>query len=429
MQVTLRVSRLGGTATVPPSKSMAHRAVLCAALAAGASRITHIEYSDDIRATLDAVRQLGAKVVEKEDAATITGCGGDSFATVTRPVFCNESGSTLRFLIPLFSLTAQKIRFTGAGRLFARPQEVYRLLFHRQGLRFEQKTDGITIFGRLRPGGFTLPGDVSSQFISGLLLAAPLLESDSSIEVLAPYESRSYVDLTTESMRRFGVKVAQRARKDGSVLYRVAAPQRYTAADMAIEGDYSQAAFLAVLGVLAGGITVTGLEPASRQGDRVILDILKRCGGKYTVGESGVRFSRSLLCATEIDLADCPDLGPVLIALGCFCRGTTVIRNAGRLRLKESDRIAAMQQELAKFGARVEADADTVTITGGALRAPEAPLDGHNDHRIVMALAVAALGAGLPAVIRGAEAVRKSWPGFFGVIETLGAQLERQEQE
>ena len=198
---------------------------------------------------------------------------------------------------------------------------------------------------------------------------------------------------------------------------------------MAIEGDYSQAAFLAVLGVLVGGITVTGLEPASRQGDRVILDILKRCGGKYTVGESGVRFSRSLLCATEIDLADCPDLGPVLIALGCFCRGTTVIRNAGRLRLKESDRIAAMQQELAKFGARVEADADTVTITGGALRAPEAPLDGHNDHRIVMALAVAALGAGLPAVIRGAEAVRKSWPGFFSVMETLGAQLERQEQE
>ena len=181
---------------------------------------------------------------------------------------------------------------------------------------------------------------------SGLLLAAPLLESDSSIEVLAPYESRSYVDLTIESMRRFGVKVAQRARKDGSVLYRVAAPQRYTAADMAIEGDYSQAAFLAVLGVLVGGITVTGLEPASRQGDRVILDILKRCGGKYTVGESGVRFSRSLLCATEIDLADCPDLGPVLIALGCFCRGTTVIRNAGRLRLKESDRIAAMQQDL-----------------------------------------------------------------------------------
>ena len=193
-------------------------------------------------------------------------------------------------MIPLFSLTAQKVQFTGAGRLFDRPQAVYQMLFDRQGLRFEQSPDGITIFGRLRPGGFTLPGDVSSQFISGLLFAAPLMESESSIEVLAPYESHSYVDLTLDAMQQFGVKVSARARKNGSMMYRVAAPQRYVASDFAVEGDYSQAAFLAVLGCVIGGITITGLNPDSQQGDKVILDILKRCGGKFKPVEGGYHF-------------------------------------------------------------------------------------------------------------------------------------------
>ena len=425
MDARLHVSRLGGTAAVPPSKSAAHRAVLCAALADGVSRITNIEYSQDIRATLGAAAQLGAKIREEPDAVTITGRGsGGGFVTVTRPVFCNESGSTLRFMIPLFSLTAQKVRFTGAGRLFDRPQAVYQMLFDRQGLRFEQSPDGITIFGRLRPGGFTLPGDISSQFVSGLLFAAPLMESESTIEVLPPYESRSYVELTVAAMQQFGVKVAARARKNGSMVYRIPAPQRYTASDFAVEGDYSQAAFLAVLGCVVGGITVTGLNPDSQQGDKVILDILQRCGGKFKAVAGGYRFSRSLLRATEIDLADCPDLGPILFTLGCFCSGETVIRNAGRLRLKESDRIEAMRTELKKMGARIEVESDEVHITGVARHAPNAPLFGHNDHRIVMALAVAAAAAGLPALLAGAEAVNKSWPAFWDTLRGLGAKVE-----
>ena len=348
--------------------------MLCAALAEGTSHITNIEYSKDIRATLGAAAQLGAKITEEAHSVTIKGHGtAGGFVTVTRPVFCNESGSTLRFMIPLFSLTAQKVRFTGAGRLFDRPQAIYQMLFERQGLQFEQTPEGITIFGRLRPGGFTLPGDVSSQFISGLLFAAP---------------------------------------------------QRYTASDFAVEGDYSQAAFLAVLGCVIGGITVTGLNPDSQQGDKVILDILKRCGGKFKPVESGLHFDRSLLKATEIDLADCPDLGPILFTLGCFCSGETVIRNAGRLRLKESDRIEAMQTELRKMGARIEVDGDTVHIQGVALHAPNAPLSGHNDHRIVMALAVAAIASGLPALLCGAEAVDKSWPAFWSVLRGLGAKVE-----
>lgn len=423
MDAKLYVSRLGGRAAVPPSKSAAHRAVLCAGLAYGTSRIDNIQYSDDIRVTLDAVRQLGAKIVEEENAVVITGRGSDGFVTVTRPVYCKESGSTLRLLIPVFSLTAQKVHFTGAERLFARPQEVYRLLFNRQGLRFEQGPDGITIFGRLRPGGFTLPGDVSSQFISGLLFAAPLMESESTIEVRPPYESHSYVDLTVDAMQRFGVKVTARTHRDGAVVYRVAAPQRYTACDFAVEGDYSQAAFLAVLGTIIGGISVTGLNASSRQGDKVILDILKRCGAKYSVKGDVIQFSRSLLRATEIDLSDCPDLGPILIALGCFCSGTTVIRNAGRLRIKESDRIESMQTELAKMGARVEVEGDTLTVSGVPLHAPNAPLESHNDHRVAMSLSVAAYAAGVPALLRGAESVNKSWPAFFDVLRGLGAKI------
>ena len=423
MNITIKSSRtVGGNIAAPPSKSMAHRAVLCAALAKGTSHLHHLAFSKDISATLGAAARLCARVTTGENDAVVEGLG--RFLPVDAPVDCCESGSTLRFLIPLASLTGQEVTFVGRGRLMERPQSVYEALYREQGLRFEQSAAGLTVEGALTPGEYRLAGNVSSQFISGLLFAAPLMESESSIEVLPPYESRSYVDLTIDAMQQFGVKVAARARKNGSVMYRVAAPQRYTASDFAVEGDYSQAAFLAVLGCAVGGINVVGLNPDSQQGDKVILDILKRCGGKFKPVEGGLHFDRSLLKATEIDLADCPDLGPILFTLGCFCSGETVIRNAGRLRLKESDRIEAMQTELRKMGARIEVDGDTVHIQGVALHAPNAPLSGHNDHRIVMALAVAAIASGLPALLCGAEAVDKSWPAFWSVLRGLGAKVE-----
>ena len=415
---------IGGTITAPPSKSMAHRAVLCSALAEGTSHIENLEFSKDISATLSAAGQLCAKVRTGADRAAVEGLG--SFLPVSAPVDCCESGSTLRFLIPIASLTGQKVTFVGRGRLMERPQTVYEKLYQEQSLRFEQSPAGLTVEGTLKSGEYELAGNVSSQFISGLLFATPLMEAPSTIEVRAPFESRSYVDLTTDAMQKFGVKVSVRARKDGSATYKVAAPQHYAAADMDVEGDYSQAAFLAVLGSTVGGITITGLPSGSHQGDRVILDILKQCGAKFERSGSHVTFHRSLLKAVEIDLADCPDLGPVLIALGCFCSGTTIIRNAGRLRIKECDRIAAMQEELAKMGGTVKADGDTLTIEGCALHKPTAPLNGHNDHRIVMAMAVAALAAGQPAVIEGANAVNKSWPDFFEVIKGLGAHVTNQ---
>ena len=425
MNITIKSSRtVGGRIAAPPSKSMAHRAVLCAALAKGTSHLHHLAFSKDISATLGAAGRLCARVTTGENDAVVEGLG--RFLPVDAPVDCCESGSTLRFLIPLASLTGQEVTFTGRGRLMERPQSVYKTLYQQQGLRFEQGADRLTVEGALTPGEYELAGNVSSQFISGLLFATPLMEAPSTIEVRAPFESRSYVDLTTDAMQKFGVKVSVRARKDGSATYKVAAPQHYAAADMDVEGDYSQAAFLAVLGSTVGGITITGLPSGSHQGDRVILDILKQCGAKFERSGSHVTFHRSLLKAVEIDLADCPDLGPVLIALGCFCSGTTIIRNAGRLRIKECDRIAAMQEELAKMGGTVKADGDTLTIEGCALHKPTAPLNGHNDHRIVMAMAVAALAAGQPAVIEGANAVNKSWPDFFEVIKGLGAHVTNQ---
>lgn len=450
MRAILYPSEISGRVAAPPSKSMAHRALICAALAKGESRVLNLSASQDITATLAAMRLLGASAADMDapecrrgaaaayahwsgertvsgpGSLILKGTGGLPFAPVSGPVDCCESGSTLRFLIPLFSLTGAPVRFTGRGRLMERPQGVYARMFAERGLGFAQDADGITVRGALSAGEYTLAGNISSQFISGLLFATPLMEAPSTIEVRAPFESRSYVDLTTDAMQKFGVKVSVRARKDGSATYKVAAPQHYAAADMDVEGDYSQAAFLAVLGSTVGGITITGLPSGSHQGDRVILDILKQCGAKFERSGSHVTFHRSLLKAVEIDLADCPDLGPVLIALGCFCSGTTIIHNAGRLRIKECDRIAAMQEELAKMGGTVKADGDILTIEGCALHKPTAPLNGHNDHRIVMAMAVAALAAGQPAVIEGANAVNKSWPDFFEVIKGLGAHVTNQ---
>ena len=407
-----------GVLAAPPSKSMAHRAVLCAALADGESRLTGLAHSQDIDATLAAAAALGAQVEAGESWARIAGAA--PLQAPAAPVDCCESGSTLRFLIPLAALTGRPVAFTGRGRLMQRPQSVYQELFASQGLRFEQEGDTLTVAGPLRPGCFSLAGDVSSQFISGLLFALPLLDGDSRLCLKPPVESRSYIEMTRAAQSRFGVASAWLDE------YTLAVPggQAYRPRDMAIEGDWSQAAFPAALGVLAGDVTVTGLEPGTLQGDAVILDILRRCGGRAEPVPGGVRFQKSALCGTKIDLADCPDLGPILMALGLLCEGETVITNAGRLRLKESDRIAAMEQELRKLGGRIESDGGTVTVRRSALHAPAGPLWGHNDHRVVMSLTVLAAAAGLPVQIDGAEAVAKSWPGFFAAVRQLGVEVQ-----
>lgn len=417
MLVHIEPSSPHGALAAPPSKSLAHRAVLCAALANGTSRVSHLEFSQDVQATLNAARQIGSRVLAEDDAVTIAAHEG--FATLIRPVDCGESGSTLRFLIPILSLSGQKVRLTGRGRLLQRPLQVYADVLPAHGTRFAQTDKEVTVFGAPLPGRFALPGDVSSQFISGLLLALPLLDRSSTIVIAPPFESRSYVELTRAVQAAFGVQSQWRG---DSTLF-IPGAQVYQPCNYTVEGDYSQAAFFAVLGAACGGITVTGLPEHTAQGDAAILDILRRCGAAPVRTADGWRFDKAPLTAADIDLADCPDLGPVLMVLGALCRGTTVIRSASRLRLKESDRIAAMQAELAKFGIALQAEGDLVTVTGAPLHAPEAPLDAHGDHRVAMSLAVLALAAGVPADIDGAEAVAKSWPAFWKALGSLGAEV------
>ncbi len=421
MQVHIEPAAVKGVLSAPPSKSLAHRALLCAALANGSSIVSRLEYSEDIEATLRAAQQMGARVLR--EGGTVTMAAHAGFATFIRPVDCGESGSTLRFLIPMLSLSGQKIRFTGRGRLMQRPMQVYAEVLPAHGTRFTQDENGITVFGAPLAGEYKLPGDVSSQFISGLLLALPLLDSSSTLRIQPPFESRSYVELTRAMQAKFGVHSQWR----GENTLFIPGAQAYQPCRYAVEGDYSQAAFLAVLGAAAGDVTVTGLAERTAQGDAVILDILRRCGAApyRTTANDGWRFLRAALTATDIDLADCPDLGPILMVLGALCTGTTVIRNAGRLRLKESDRIAAMQEELAKFGIVLQAEGDTVTVAGGTLHAPAVPLSSHNDHRIAMSLAVLALAAGVSADIEGAEAVAKSWPGYWDALALLGAEVQK----
>ena len=384
MLVTIQNARsVGGTITAPPSKSMAHRAVLCAALAEGRSHITNLEFSKDISATLGAAAQLCARVRTGADDAVVEGLG--HFVPLAAPVDCCESGSTLRFLIPIASLTGQAVTFTGRGRLMERPQSVY-------------------------------------QFISGLLFALPLLAGDSTLHLIPPVESRSYIDMTRSVQAAFGV---QSHWLDENTLA-IPGGQHYHPCDYTVEGDYSQAAFPAVLGAACGGVTITGLAPETLQGDAAILDILRRCGAVFTRTAEGISFEKAPLHGVDIDLADCPDLGPVLMVLGLLCEGTTVIRNAERLRLKESDRIAAMEAELRACGGVLESESGTITVHGCAdrLHAPAGVLHGHNDHRVVMSLAVLALSTGIPLTVDDAEAITKSWPNFFEAIKPLGAEVE-----
>ena len=412
-------ARIGGTVSAPPSKSMAHRAVLCSALAKGTSHIENLEFSKDISATLAAAGQLCARVESGPADVLVEGLG--HFRPVFGPVDCCESGSTLRFLIPLASLTGQSITFVGRGRLMERPQSVYETLYREQNLHFEQANGQLTVAGSLRSGEYTLAGNVSSQFISGLLFALPLLAGDSTLHLIPPVESRSYIEMTRAAQAAFGVTSHW---LDDTTLC-IPGGQQYHPRDYIVEGDYSQAAFLAVLGAVKGGITLTGLAAGTLQGDAAILDILRRCGAKFTRTEAELVFEQAPLQGVDIDLADCPDLGPVLMVLGLLCEGTTVIRNAERLRIKESDRIAAMEAELRACGGVLSSEGGTITVQGckPRLHAPEAPLSGHNDHRVVMSLTVLALAADIPLAINEAEAVQKSWPHFFDALKPLGVEV------
>lgn len=399
MRVTIRPGTARGTVAAPPSKSMAHRLLIAGALSAGESVIRDVPHCEDVDATQDCLTALGA-VIRSEGAVRIAG-GFDPFsATPTGPLACRESGSTLRFLVPLALLSHENTVFSGSEVLMRRPLNLYGDLCRERGLLFSQDAHSLVVRGPLTAGTFHLPGNVSSQFISGLLFALPLLPADSEIQLIPPVESQSYIDLTVAALSTFGVTVE---RPDERTL-RIPGGQRYAPADVTVEGDYSGAAFLQALGALGGAVTVTGLREASLQGDRVFAELM------YSL-ERGT---------PVISLSDCPDLGPVLFAVAAAKHGG-VFTGTRRLKMKESDRAAAMAEELRKFGAAVTVHEDSVVVYPAAFGPPREPLYGHNDHRIVMALAVLLTRTG--GTIDGGEAVNKSFPGFFDRLRELGLEV------
>ena len=394
MTVTISPGTPRGCIVAPPSKSMAHRLLLCAGLAEGESRIGGVALSEDVAATLDCLKVIGADWTLDGDTVTIRGTDVRGFRGGVLP--CRESGSTLRFCLPLCLLSGACAELTGEGRLPERPLTVYEEVCRERALLFARDGKAVRVRGPLPPGDYVLPGDVSSQFVSGLLFALPLLDGDSTITLIPPVESRSYLALTVDALRQFGVTVEW----DNDTRFHVPGGQRPGARKLNVEGDWSNAAFFRAM-----EIPVTGLAPESRQGDRV-------CEEYFTALRNGTD--------EPPDLSDCPDLGPVLFAYAALHGGGRFTGTA-RLRIKESDRAAAMAAELARFGVQTILEENAFTVPPSPLHAPAEALDGHNDHRIVMALAVLCTKTG--GTIRGAEAVRKSFPDFFERLRSLGIEV------
>lgn len=431
--VRIDPAKVSGCVQPPASKSQCHRAIICASLAKGTSSIQGLSLSKDIEATIRCMEALGAQIVLEGRNASISGTvPSPETASSPQPIVLDagESGSTLRFLIPVAAAFGRPVRFLGKPSLLSRPMGIYADLFAAQSLPFDQSGQAITFQGPLQSGLFEIPGSISSQFISGLLLAAPLAgmstgESSgqgSEIAVLPPYQSRSYTSMTTECMARFGVHVEEPTDHG----YIVSGGQQYQPADLMMEADASQMAFFAVLAYLSGSIRLQGLNPQSAQGDAVILSILEQCGAVLEWQDGILQVSASpdgLRRPFTADLADCPDLGPILCVLASYLEGTSRILHAGRLRFKECDRIAAMEEELRRWGVSIESDDDSITITGKRNWKADhlVQCTGHNDHRIVMAMTVFGLCAQSPSVICGAQAVTKSYPDFFRDIQQLSA--------
>lgn len=405
--------RLQGSVVLPCSKSQAHRLLICAALAPGVSRVRNVQMNDDISATLGALSALGAAVQINGEEIIIDGSA--LFSAPQSRIDCKESGSTLRFLIPIAAAGGISAQFTGSGRLPQRPIGIYLDCLPKAGVRCASQGGlPLKIEGQLRSGVFTLPGNVSSQFITGLLLALPLLPGDSEIRLTTPLESSAYVDMTIDAMASFGVTVRREATG-----YSVPGNQRYAPRDCTVEGDWSQAAFFLCAGGLGGDLLLRGLRPDSLQGDKAAAELFARFGAQLRWEADGLRVSGGQLQGIEADASQVPDLVPALAATAALAQGVTRITGAARLRLKESDRLAAMAQGLHRLGCRVEELPDGLVIHGTKLL-QSGCVNGCNDHRIVMAFAMAALRSGGPVEISDAQSVGKSYPHFFDDFIQLG---------
>lgn len=388
MNVTILPGTLKGAVTPPSSKSQTHRAVLALMLAQGEGKLSNLAVSQDIQATQDCVGALKSGHPAQADGLPLLDCG--------------ESGSTLRFLIPVALAVRGGGHFTGRGRLMERPQGPYIRLFEEKGILWKQEGACLTVAGQLEPGVYALPGNVSSQFITGLLYALPLLPGDSQIVLTTPLESRGYVDMTLDMLRRFDIKVEEQ--EDG---FLVPGNQTYQARDLTLEADWSGAAFWYAANFLGAQVDIQGLNPDSVQGDRQIGTLYWKLARPGNV---------------DIDLSQCPDLAPPLAVMAAVRKGTTRFVNAGRLRMKESDRLETIARTLNALGAKAQVGEDTLTLEGvDSMKG--GTVDGCNDHRIAMMAAVAAVACKEPVTILGAECVKKSYPRFWEDYTALGGEV------
>lgn len=405
MDLQIISKKLSGAVTPPPSKSQAHRLLIAAALAEGESTLHNIARSQDIEATLRCITALGGRWTETAPGTlTVTGIGGRRLSGGDLPrLDCGESGSTLRFFIPIALAVAGGGVFTGHGRLMERPQGPYFQLFDKKGIFYEQKNGVLIVRGTLTPGEYVLPGNVSSQFFTGLLFALPLLDGVSFIRSTTEVESKGYISITRDVLKTAGVETAcadyfRELTVHGGTYHPFAA---------AVETDWSQAGFWYAADFLDSQVEIRGLDPDSAQGDKVVSELY------WKLARPG---------DAEIDVSGCPDLLPPLAVMAAVRSGTTRFTNAARLRMKESDRLSTITAALTALGAEVHEEPDRLIIVGKP-SLPGGTVDSANDHRIAMMAAIAATGCSGPVTIRGAECVQKSYPDFWEVYRSLGGDI------
>lgn len=419
-KVVIENSRLKGNIKIPPSKSMSHRAIMAAGLSKGKSEIKNLIFSKDIKATIECMRNVGASIIEHEDSIEVEGIGGVQIKK--HNFYCNESGSTIRFMIPIGMMdhdNKQAVVFHGEGRLKTRPLTPYFDIFNKMNIQYEYPSSlPLKIWGTLESGIYELPGNVSSQFVTGLMYALSLSEGDSVIKMTSTLESKSYVDMTIDVLKAFGINIENKEYKE----FYVPGNGKYNSREYTVEGDYSQVAFFIVAGLINGDLRLTGLKEKSLQGDSEILEIVKRMGGDIRFEDGVLIVKKSKTHGVEIDMSEIPDMLPAISVLAALSEGRTHLYNGQRIRLKESDRIKAMYTELKKLGAKVEETEDGLIINGVAQLTGGA-VEGWNDHRIVMALAVAATCASSPVTITDAHAITKSYPHFFDDLKVIGGHI------
>lgn len=411
--------KLKGEVKIPPSKSMAHRAIICASLSKGKSKIENIDFSDDIIATIEGMKSLGAEINVYKDYIEVLGISERKNNDELKIIDCNESGSTLRFLLPISLLVPGKKKFIGRGNLGKRPLNTFYNIFKQDEVAYsyEENKLNLEIEGTLKGGEYYLEGNISSQFITGLLFTLPLIKHDSKIIITTEMESKGYIDLTLSALKDFGIKIINNDYKE----FIIEGNQEYKSRDYRVEGDYSQAAFFLVADAIGNNVEVKDVLINSAQGDKEVIDILERMGMRVICKENslGTELDGDLNC-TVIDGSQCPDIIPVLSVAASLAKGTTKIINAGRLRIKECDRLKAVASELSKLGAKIIETEDGLIIEGVDSLKGGVDVWSWKDHRIAMTLAIAATRCEEPIVLKDYECISKSYPAFFEDYRALG---------